>query len=73
MNYQVKLGENNEIPLPDNLCSELDIKIGDILFCEVVENSSKLVMTKHSNQTLSDADIASAGNLTRVISLPSSK
>lgn len=73
MNYQVKLGENNEIPLPDDLCSELDIKIGDILLCEVVENSSKLVMTKHSNQTLSDADIASAGNLTRVISLPSSK
>lgn len=73
MNYQVKLSENNEIPLPDDLCSELDIKIGDILLCEVVENSSKLVMTKHSNQTLSDADIASAGNLTRVISLPSSK
>lgn len=73
MNYQVTLGENNEIPLPDDLCSELDIKIGDILLCEVVENSSKLVMTKHSNQTLSDADIASAGNLTRVIPLPSSE
>ncbi|HAK16164.1 MAG TPA: hypothetical protein DCM65_07915 [Acinetobacter junii] len=72
MNYQVKLCENNEIPLPDDLCSELDIKIGDILFCKVVGKSSKLVITKHSNQTLSDADIASAGNLTRVISLPSS-
>ena len=57
---------------PEIRSSELDIKIGDILFCEVVEKSSKLVMTKHSNQTLSDADIAYAGNLTRVIFLPSS-
>ncbi|ENM3782631.1 hypothetical protein QMW93_003709 [Vibrio cholerae] len=70
MNYPVKIGENNEIPLPDELCSELDIKVGDILFCEVVEKSSKIVMTKHNDQTLSDAEIASAGNLTRVFSWP---
>lgn len=73
MNYQVKIGENNEIPLPDDLCSELDIKVGDIMFCEVVEKYSEIAMTKHIDQTLSDADIASAGNLTRVISFPSSK
>lgn len=68
MNYQVMIGENNEIPLPDELCSELNIKVGDILFCEVVEKLSKISMTKHSKQTLSDADIATAGNLTRVLS-----
>jgi hypothetical protein len=68
MNYQVKIGKNNETPLPDDLCSELDIKIGDILICEAIENSSKIKMTKHCNQTLSDAEISAAGNLTRVIS-----
>ncbi len=68
MHYQVKIGKNNETPLPEALCSELGINIGDILICETMENSSKIVMTKHCNQTLSDADISAAGNLTRVIS-----
>lgn len=70
MNYQVTLSKNNEIPLPDALCIELDLKIGDILLCQIVDNAPEIIMTKHKNQTLTDEEIASAGNLTRVISLP---
>lgn len=65
MIYQAKLGKNNQIPLPDNICRELGINLGDILICELADNSS-LVMRKHTDQTLSDADIAVDGNLIRV-------
>ncbi len=67
MSYQVKVGKNNHIPLPDNICRELGINLGDILICKLAENSTKIEMTKHSDQTLSDADIESVGNLTRVV------
>jgi bifunctional DNA-binding transcriptional regulator/antitoxin component of YhaV-PrlF toxin-antitoxin module len=67
MGYLFKVGKNNEVPLPDDICDELDIKIGDILICEVAENSSSISMKKHCDQTLSDDVINSAGNLTRVI------
>jgi bifunctional DNA-binding transcriptional regulator/antitoxin component of YhaV-PrlF toxin-antitoxin module len=67
MGYQFKVGKNNEVPLPDDICDDLDIKIGDILICEVAANSSSISMKKHCDQTLSDDDITSAGNLTRVI------
>ncbi|MBT0730153.1 hypothetical protein [Rosenbergiella nectarea] len=69
MNYQVKIGEDSLLPIPDILCQELGIQVGDILICEARVNSSEIVMTKYSDQTLNDAQIASAGNLTRVISL----
>ena len=67
MSYQVKIGKNREIPLSDDICNELEIIIGDILICEAIVDSSSISMKKHSNQTLSDDDIALAGNLTRVI------
>lgn len=67
MNYQVKLGSNNEIPLPDDLCRELNFAIGDILLCEKLDNAAAIVLSKHIDQTLTDAEIESAGNLTRVI------
>lgn len=67
VSYQVKIKKNKQIPLPDSICRELGINIGDILICESVENSSKITMRKHVEQTLSDAAIASAGNLTRVV------
>lgn len=69
MNYQIEMGDNNLIPIPDVLCEELGLQVGDILLCEAVASSSEIVMTKHSDQTLNDAEIAIAGNLTRVISL----
>lgn len=72
MNYQIKMGDNNLIPIPDVLCEELGLQVGDILLCEAVASSSEIVMTKHSDQTLNDAEIATAGNLTRVISLSES-
>ncbi len=67
VSYHVKVGKNNQIPLPDDLCKELRINLGDILICKLVENSTKIEMTKHENQTLSDAEIASVENLKRVI------
>ncbi len=70
MNYQIEIGDNNLIPIPDVLCQELGIQVGDILLCEAVASSLEIVMTKHSDQTLNDAEIASAENLTRVIFLP---
>lgn len=70
MTYQVKIDENNLIPIPDLLCEELGLQVGDIMLCEAVISSSEIVMTKHRDQTLNDAEIASAGSLTRVIFLP---
>lgn len=67
MNYQVKLGSNYEIPLPDDLCRELNFAIGDILLCEKLDNAAAIVLSKHIDQTLTDAEIESAGNLTRII------
>lgn len=67
MSYQVKVGKNREIPLPEKICQDLEIKIGDILICESAEDSSRVVLKKYVNQSLTDVEIASAGNLTRVI------
>lgn len=67
MNYQVKVGKDHEISLPDNICKDLEITIGDILICEASADRSSILMRKHCNQKLSDDEIASAGNLTRVI------
>lgn len=66
--YQVTIGKNNQIPIPENICMELGINLGDILICKLAENATQIQMTKHEDQTLSDAEIASAGNLTRIIS-----
>lgn len=65
--YQFRVGKNHEVPLPDDICEELDIKIGDILICEAVQGSPSISMKKHNDQALSDDDIATAGNLTRVV------
>lgn len=68
MSHTVKINENKQIPLPDVLCRELGINVGDILICELIENASKIIMKKHVDQTLTDVELACAGNLTRVIS-----
>jgi len=69
MNYQVNLGEDSLLLIPDILYQELVIQVGDILIREAVANSSEIVMSKYSDQSLNDVEIASAGNLTRVIFL----
>lgn len=66
MGYQVTIGENNEVALPDELCDNLEIKIGDILIFEAAVDSSAITMSKHCDQTLSDDEVAAAGNLARV-------
>jgi len=66
MSYQCIVGKNGEIPLPDNMCDELALKLGDILICEVTKDKS-LTLQKHKDQTLSDAQLKAAGNLTRII------
>ncbi|PRO72747.1 hypothetical protein C6Y40_15110 [Alteromonas alba] len=66
MSYQYIVSKNGEIPLPDNMCDELMLKLGDILTCEVTKNKS-LTLQKHTDQTLSDAQLKVAGNLTRII------
>lgn len=68
MSYTVKLGKNAEVPLPDSICKELGIAVGDILICEKMSDHSSISMVKHSNQALSDDEVAAAGNLTRVFS-----
>lgn len=68
MSYQVQIGKNNEILLPEDLCNVLEIEVGDILICEVAVSSPAISMKKHSNQALTDDEITAAGNLTRVFS-----
>ncbi len=69
MSYQVEVEENYVLPLPDELCHELGVNVGDILICKSASNSVEIEMTKYPDQTLSDDQIVAAGNLTRVISL----
>lgn len=67
MKYQVELNRNYEIALPDDLCRELNFAVGDILLCKKLDDTAVLVLNKHIDQSLSNAEIESAGNLTRVI------
>ncbi|WP_300927592.1 hypothetical protein [Rheinheimera sp. 1928-s] len=69
--YLIDIRKNNEILLPDEICNELEINVGDILMCEAAVDSSAIIMSKHCNQALSDDEITAAGNLTRVILLQS--
>jgi len=69
MNYQVEIGGNNDIPLSDDLCRRLNFEVGDILLYEKLDNMMAIVHSKYIDQSLTDALIESAGNLTRVIPL----
>ena len=71
MSYTVKILQDNVLPLPDTLCSELGFAVGDILICEMDKSRSEMRMVKHADQTMTDEQIFAAGNLTRVISLSS--
>ena len=67
MSYSVEIINNNLLPLPDELCTELGFSVGDILVCEMNKDRSEMRMVKHTDQTLTDEQILAAGNLTRVI------
>jgi len=69
LSYTIEILKDNVLPLPDSLCLELGFAVGDILICEMDKDRSEMKMTKHTEQTLTDEQISSAGNLTRVISL----
>ena len=69
MNYQVNIGEDSLLLISDILCQELGIQVGDILICEARSNASEIVVSKYSDQSLNDVEIAFVGNLTRVISM----
>lgn len=70
MSFRVKIGRYNEVELPDALCHALGVKIGDIMVFEATPDSQALTVTKHSDQTLTDEQIAAAGNLSRIIPYP---
>ena len=73
MTYTIEILQGNFLPLPDELCNELGFAVGDILFCVQDKERSKISMTKHSDQTLTDEQISAAGNLTRVVNLESAE
>lgn len=68
MSYQITLVENNLLPLPGKLCAELGINVGDILIFEIADDCTALVAKKYTDQTLDDEQLATAGNLARVVS-----
>lgn len=69
MSYTVEITKDNLIPIPDKLCAELGFAVGDVLVCVMDKDRSEIRMTKHLDQTLTDEQISSAGNLLRVVSL----
>lgn len=71
VNMTYQMNDERLVTLPDVICSELGFQLGDILIREVTDNASKLTLRKHRVQTLTDDEIALAGNLTRVIPLES--
>lgn len=73
MSYTVEITKDNLIPVPDALCAELGITVGDILVCTMDKDRAEISMIKHIDQTLTDEQISAAGNLTRVVSLEAAK
>ena len=68
MSYKISIVENSLLPLPDKLGIELGKNVGDILIFEKADNATALVAKKHTDQTGDDEQLASAGNLARVVS-----
>ena len=73
MSYSCSVGANGEITLDDQLCDQLNIEVGDILIFEKLPHRNVLTAHKHENQSLSDEEVNSSNNLSRVFSLNSSK
>ncbi len=71
MTYRFQMKDERLVPLPDVICSKLGFQVGDTIICEVTDNASKLTLRQHVDQTLTDDEMALAGNLNRVIPLES--
>lgn len=69
MNHTLTLIENNVLPLPEPLVTELGWTVGDILIFKRNENGLGISIEKHADQTLSDEQISRADNLGRVFEL----
>lgn len=67
----VTVGKNGAIPLPDELCQDSKLSIGDILLCTVMKGNNSIKLEKYEDQTLSDEQIEEHGSLTRVEALDS--
>lgn len=67
----VTVGKNGAIPLPDELCQDSKLSIGDILLCTVMKDNNSIKLEKYEDQTLSDEQIEGHGSLTRVEALDS--
>jgi hypothetical protein len=66
LSYQITIGQEYELSLPDDYCDELGIDIGDILRFSTNENGS-FSIEKHDVQSMTDEEIDASGNLARVI------
>lgn len=60
------VGKNGAIPLPDELCEDCKLSVGDILICTFMEDNRSIKLEKFEDQTLSDKQIEAHGSLTRV-------
>lgn len=67
----VTAGKNGAIPLPDELCHDSNLCIGDILLCTVTKDNNSIILEKYEDQTLSDEQIEGHGSLARVEALNS--
>lgn len=59
------VGKNGAIPLPDELCEDSKLSIGDILIGTIMEDNPSIKLEKFEDQTLSDKQIEEHGSLTR--------
>ena len=65
----ITVGKNGAIPLPDELCAECELDIGDLLLCSVMEDNFSIQLEKFEDQTLSDTQIEAHGYLIRIQAL----
>ena len=61
------VGKNGAIPLPDELCEDSKLSIGDILICTIMEDNRSIKLEKFEDQTLSDKQIEAHGSLTVLV------
>lgn len=73
MSYQSTIGPNYEISLPDKICDQLGINVGDILKCELLKDTPGFSLKKNEDQSLSDKEVSSSDDLTRVTELTLTK
>jgi hypothetical protein len=66
MNYTSTIGPEYELELHSDICEQLNITVGDILAFEKIDRTGEIKIKKHHDQNLSDSEIETADNLSRV-------